>query len=194
MVVSSIVASLRPSEGLQRLDDGWVRSFHRGERQALEEAYLRHIRDVVHEAKKLLRTADAETIAHEVFHRIVADAAMRESFHGGNLNAWLRTITRRAALDLLRKRRREGPPPDDDDLVTPDSARDDEARDAKRLVERFRAEVLPERYAPLFQLRFLDQLPQREVADKLGMSRSTLAYQETRIRELLTTFLLEATA
>ena len=52
------------------------------------------------------------------------------------------------------------------------------------------AEILPEKYAPLFQVRFLEQLPQREAADKLGMSRSTLAYQEARVRELLTTFLL----
>jgi hypothetical protein len=42
---------------------------------------------VVDEAKKLLRTADAETVAHEIFCRMLADAGMRESFHGGNLGA-----------------------------------------------------------------------------------------------------------
>jgi RNA polymerase sigma-70 factor (ECF subfamily) len=121
---------------------------------------------------------------------MLADAGMRGSFRGGNLGAWLRTIARRAAIDLLRKRRREEPAPDDDTWVAPDPSRDDEERDAKRLVERFRAEILPEKYAPLFQARFLEQLPQREAADRLGMSRSTLVYQESRVRELLTTFLL----
>jgi RNA polymerase sigma-70 factor (ECF subfamily) len=61
-------------------------------------------------------------------------------------------------------------------------------------VERFRAEVVPARYRALFEVRFLGQLAQREAADKLGMSRSTLAYQEERVRDLLKAFLLERAA
>lgn len=190
MFFAYLMALFRPSGEARATDEAWLGAFHEGERRALEEVYVGHVRAVVDEAKKLLRTADAETVAHEIFCRMLADASMRESFRGGNLGAWLRTVTRRAAIDLLRKRRREAPAPDDDTWVTPDPARDDEERDAKRLVERFRAEILPEKYAPLFQVRFLEQLPQREAADKLGMSRSTLAYQENRVRELLATFLL----
>lgn len=190
MIFAFFMALLRPPGGARATDDAWVLAFHAGERRALEEAYVGHVRAVVDEAKKLLRTADAETVAHEIFCRMLAEAAMRESFRGGNLGAWLRTIARRAAIDLLRKRRREEPAPDDETWVAADPARDDEERDAKRIVERFRAEILPEKYAPLFQVRFLEQLPQRDAAEKLGMSRSTLAYQETRVRELLTTFLL----
>jgi len=173
---------------------GWLEAFHRGERAALEEAYRIHVRAVVDEAARLLRSADAETIAHEVFLRMLSDARMRESFHGGSLGAWLRIVARRAAIDLLRRRRREDGPIDDDALsaTAADPERDHEERDAKRLVARFREEVLPEKYRPLFEVRFMEQLAQREAAEKLGMRRSTLAYQEERVRELLRAFLLAA--
>jgi RNA polymerase sigma-70 factor (ECF subfamily) len=109
------------------------------------------------------------------------------------MRAWLRVVTRRAAIDLLRKRRREDGPFDEEGMhdYPADATREHEERDAKVLVDRFRAEVLPERYRDLFEVRFIRQLAQREAADALGMSRSTLAYQEDRVRELLKAFLLE---
>jgi RNA polymerase sigma-70 factor, ECF subfamily len=58
------------------------------------------------------------------------------------------------------------------------------------LVERFRTEVLPEKLRPLFEARFIRQIPQRDAAEELGIPRSTLVYQEQQIRELLETFLL----
>jgi RNA polymerase sigma-70 factor (ECF subfamily) len=70
---------------------------------------------------------------------------------------------------------------------------DDEV-DARMLVERFRKESLPEKYLPVFEARFIRQLPQREAAASLSMQRSTLAYQEERIRTLLRDFLLESEA
>ncbi len=196
MILAFLMALLRPvPEAAIEAAPGWLEAFHRGDRAALEATYRRHVRPVVDEASRLLRSADAETVAHEVFYRVLTDARMREGFHGGDLGAWLRVIARRAAIDLLRKRRREGPV--EDDMLTDipaDPTREHEARDAKVLVERFRAEVLPERYRALFEVRFLGQLAQREAADKLGMSRSTLAYQEERVRELLKAFLLEGAA
>lgn len=59
------------------------------------------------------------------------------------------------------------------------------------LVERFQREVLPPKYRALFDARFLRQLPQREAARELGIERSTLAYQEQRVRELLESFFLD---
>ncbi|HRG96368.1 MAG TPA: RNA polymerase sigma factor [Polyangiaceae bacterium] len=197
VILACLMALLRPvSELAIESAPGWLEAFHRGDRAALEAAYRHHVRSVVDEAARLLRSADAETVAHEVFYRVLTDARMRESFHGGNVGAWLRIIARRAAIDLLRKRRREDGPVEDDMLTdTPaDPTREHEERDARVLVERFRAEVLPARYRALFEVRFLGQLAQREAADKLGMSRSTLAYQEERVRDLLKAFLLERAA
>jgi RNA polymerase sigma-70 factor (ECF subfamily) len=181
--------SVEPTESAP----GWLESFHRGDRPALEHVYRRNVRAVVDEAARLLRGPDAETVAHEVFFRVLSDERMRRGFHGGDMRAWLRVVTRRAAIDLLRKRRREDGPFDEEGMhdYPADATREHEERDAKVLVDRFRAEVLPERYRDLFEVRFIRQLAQREAADALGMSRSTLAYQEDRVRELLKAFLLE---
>lgn len=189
-----LMALLRPaSESAMESAPGWLESFHRGDRRALEDAYRHHVKAVVDEASRLLRSADAETVAHEVFFRVLSDARMREGFHGGSLGAWLRVVTRRAAIDLLRRRRREDGPLDEDRLhdYPADPDREHEEHDAKVLVDRFRVEVLPDKYKALFEVRFMRQLAQRDAANELGMSRSTLAYQEERVRELLKTFLLE---
>jgi RNA polymerase sigma-70 factor (ECF subfamily) len=191
------MALLRPAPGAAvEPDPSWLEAFHRGDRAALEEVYRHHVRPVVDEASRLLRSADAETVAHEVFFRLLTETRMREGFHGGNLGAWLRVIARRAAIDLLRKRRREDGPVDEDapSAYPPDPTREHEERDARVLVERFRREILPDKYRALFEVRFLGQLAQREAAEKLGLSRSTLAYQEERVRELLKAFLLERAA
>ena len=45
-------------------------------------------------------------------------------------------------------------------------------------------------WAPVFESRFIKQLPQREAAKELGMPRTTLVYQEQKIRALLQRFLL----
>ncbi len=198
MILAFLMALLRPVTHPASAESaaGWLEAFHRGDRDVLESSYRRHVSAVVDEAAKLLRSADAETVAHEVFYRLLTEARMRASFDGSNLGAWLRVVARRAAIDLLRKRRHEEPPVDDEALagVPPDPTRDDEERDAKRLIERFRAEVLPEKYRRLFEVRFLEQLAQREAAEKLGISRSTLAYQDERVRELLKAFLLDTSA
>ncbi|NPC78158.1 RNA polymerase subunit sigma-70, partial [Pyxidicoccus fallax] len=54
----------------------------------------------------------------------------------------------------------------------------------------FRREHLPAKWAPVFEARFVRQLSQREAAAALGLHRTTLAYQELRIRSLLKKFLL----
>ena len=59
------------------------------------------------------------------------------------------------------------------------------------MIERFRREVLPAKWADVFEHRFLRQLSQAEAAELLGIGRTTLAYQETRVRRLLRRFLLK---
>ena len=197
MIVLFLMALLRPvSAPAIESAPGWLESFHRGDRSALEEAYRHNVKAVIDEASRLLRSADAETVAHEVFFRVLSDERMRRGFLGGSLGAWLRVVARRAAIDLLRRRRREDGPLDDDRFhdYPADPTREHEERDARVMVDRFRAEVLPDKYKALFEVRFMRQLAQRDAANELGLSRSTLAYQEERVRELLKTFLLERAA
>lgn len=183
------------SESRSETDTRWLRAFHAGDREVLEACYRAHFEKVAAAATRILRSVDAETVTHEVFYRLLSDPKMRESFGGGSVAAWLKTIAERAALDQLRRLRREQAPIDDDFAVASpgeiDPRRADDEIEAKMLVERFRREVLPQKYQALFEVRFLRQLPQRDAARELGIQRSTLAYQEERVRELLEGFLLD---
>lgn len=190
--------------GVERLEreaggaeaDRWLAAFRAGDRAILEACYRAHYTKVSAAAARVLRDVDAETVTHEVFFRLLSDAQMRASFRGGNIGGWLATIAQRAAIDMLRRLRREQGLPEDsgaslDGRDPSDEHRANDEVEAKMLVERFQREVLPAKYRALFDARFLRQLPQREAARELGIERSTLAYQEQRVRELLESFFLD---
>jgi RNA polymerase sigma-70 factor (ECF subfamily) len=172
--------------------DGWLAAFHAGDRAAVERCYREHLPAVLRAVGALPSAADRETVAHEVFARLLESAAMRRSFAGGSLVAWLSRVARNAAIDHLRRARREAEIPEDFDCAAaeepPDGAFADV--DARTLVERFRRERLPAEWAAVFEERFVKQRPQRDAAQALGMARSTLVYQEQRIRALLRAFVL----
>jgi RNA polymerase sigma-70 factor (ECF subfamily) len=172
--------------------DDWLSRFHAGKRSIMEECYREHFDAVMQAVGKMLSFADRETVVHEVFYRLLSDPAMRTSFQGGSLKAWLRTVARNRAIDYLRRHRREREldPQAASELERSQARRREEAAEAKLLIDRFRRKRLPEKLEPIFETRFLQQLSQREAARKLGMRRTTLAYQEQQIRDLLRRFLL----
>lgn len=167
--------------------DRFLAAFHAGEHWAIEEAYREHVKRVIAAARRLVGPVDGETIAHDVFYRLLSKEEMRRSFQGGNLAAWLTQVAVRAAVDDLRKRRRETT----ESTVEQTTIIDDEV-EAKILIERFRAHVLAPEDKDLFYARFINRLPQREAAALLGIPRSTLVYQEQRIREQLERFVVES--
>ena len=177
--------------------DPWLADFHAGGRGTIEQCYRNHYADVARAAERVLGAADAETVTHEVFYRLLTDAEMRQSFRGGSVRAWLVQIAANRAIDVARRLRREEPEesgaadPAADAALAP---RFDDAVDAKMLIDRFVREELPAAWAAVFDARFVRQLPQREAASELGMQRTTLVYQEQRIRELLRKFLLDGGA
>jgi RNA polymerase sigma-70 factor, ECF subfamily len=177
------------------LEQAWLADFHSGDRAVLEQCYRDHCSRVLRAVGRLLSGADAETVTHEVFYRLLSNSKLRENFHGGNFDAWLTLVATNSARDYLRRIRREQPELDADS--PPDAHRSDppppnptDEVEAKLLVDRFRAERLPPEWANVFEARFLRQLPQRQAAESLGMHRTTLVYQEQRIRALLRDFLL----
>jgi RNA polymerase sigma-70 factor (ECF subfamily) len=178
--------------------EGWLASFRAGERATLEQCYRRHYRRVVSLVGRMLTQADAETVTHETFYRILADASLRASYQGGSFSAWLSRVANNAAIDHLRRSRKEQPEgqarPRQEEEALLASKRSHEEAEARLLVERFRREHLPPKWEAVFEARFLRQLPQREAARSLGMHRTTLVYQESRIRALLKRFLLTSGA
>ena len=174
-------------------------AFHAGDRSEIEACYREHVGRVLAAARRIVGSVDAETITHEVFYRLLSNAKMRESFQGGNLGAWLTQVVTRSAVDDLRRRKREvahDEVPSGDASSSsasgPSSSTDtsQDHVDAKLLIDRFRRERLPPEWAAVFDARFIRQLPQREAALALGMPRTTLVYQEQKVRALLQRFLL----
>jgi RNA polymerase sigma-70 factor (ECF subfamily) len=171
----------------------WLDAFHAGDKAVLEQCYRDHYAKVARAVGRVLGECDAETVTHETYYRLLSDARLRENFAGGNFAAWLTRVAMNAALDLLRRRRHESAElPSEAELESRAAAeRAAEELEAKLLIEQFQRERLPPEWAPVFEARFLRRLTQRDAASELGMKRSTLAYQEERIRELLAKFLVK---
>lgn len=167
-----------------------LEAFHRGDREAIERCYRDHFEAVEAAIGGILGGADRETVIHELFSRLLSQEALRRSFQGGSLAAWLATVGRNQAIDYRRRFSRETEleerPPE---ALT---VRWQEAADARLLIERFKRESLPPEWADVFDLCFVQQLSQREAAQALGIQRTTLAYRELRIRQRLAKFLLQS--
>jgi RNA polymerase sigma-70 factor (ECF subfamily) len=171
--------------------EAWLRGFHRGERAALTRCYQEYVDTVAWAVGQVLRGVDRETVVQEVFCRLASEAPLRSNFGGGNFGAWIITVARRQAIDYRRKRDREQPT-DPAEMPEPpaDPGGADDSVELRMLVQRFLA-VLPPKWEGVFRARFLERLDQRTAARRLGMHRTTLAYQEMKVRKLLRRFVLE---
>ena len=181
-----------PPAALPTTDGGsWLDRFHRGDRKVLEEIYHRQFDRIDAAVGTVLTGADRETVVHDVFLRLLRDDPFRRLFRGGDVGAWLAVVARNQAIDYSRRRNREAPA--GINLGNTLSSGDEFARsaEARLLIERFLRDVLPPAWMSVFQARFVAHLSQAEAAARLGKRRTTLAYQELRIRRLLRKFLLE---
>jgi RNA polymerase sigma-70 factor (ECF subfamily) len=172
--------------------DAWLRAFHAGERTCLERCYLDHLDTVAQAVGGVVQEgADRETLVHEVFFRLLSDASLRQSFTGGAFPSWLRVVARNQAIDYARRRRLEVELPDDPpaDVVFDPSPLEVQF-DVRWTLERFREFCLPAKWRAVFDARFVAHHDQPTAARAIGMSRTTLAYQEHRIRRLLRRFVL----
>ncbi len=167
---------------------GWLERFHAGEREALESFYRGHYRAVDRAVGAVLGGADRETVVHEVFLRVISSAELRQRLTGGSPSAWIAAIAKNHAIDYRRRRGREVLGEEGADLAQPPR---DEVVDAQMLIERFQREVLPEKWRAVFETCFVRQMTQRDAARELGLSRTTLLYQQHRVRALLKSFLLD---
>jgi RNA polymerase sigma-70 factor (ECF subfamily) len=166
-----------------------LEAFHRGDAAAIEACYRDFFAVVESALRPLLSPADRETVIHEVFWRLLSNPALRLSFQGGAMGAWLATVTRNLGIDYLRKVGREvGLSAVDPRPPVPSGDGEVEAR---LLLERFARDHLQPAWRPVFEARFLRQLSQREAAAALRINRTTLAYRELRIRHALRVFMKE---
>jgi RNA polymerase sigma-70 factor (ECF subfamily) len=173
----------------EETEGSWLDAFHRGERDTLARCDREHFATVERAVGALLSGPDRETIVHDVFCELLANAELRRSFGGGSLAAWLGTIARHRAIDHLRRRDRE--PLLLSGAIPIEAAGEpwNEEVEAAMLIDRFRKERLPPEWQGTFEALFIQQMSQREAAAAIGVGRTTLAYRELRIRSLLKRFL-----
>jgi len=170
--------------------DAWLQDFHAGRRATMADLYHEYFRTVAAAVGHVVTGADKETVIHEVFFKLISSAEDRSRFQGGSFGAWITTVARNHAIDHARRRDRElAMSAEQIGAYVGDAARAGEAAGARILIERFRA-GLPAKWLPVFELCFLGQLPQRDAAARLGLARTTLAYQHHQIRVRLQRFLV----
>ena len=181
-----------PAGGESGPEEVWLRAFHAGLRDCLEQCYRDHLDTVDRAVAMIVAGADRETLVHEVFFRLLNEETLRRGFGGGSLASWLRVVARNQAIDYARRRRLEVSLPDEANPPSDLTATGQFERqiDARLTLERFRAQALPRKWQRVFLARFVEQQDQPTAARSLGMRRTTLAYQEYGIRRLLRRFVL----
>jgi RNA polymerase sigma-70 factor (ECF subfamily) len=179
--------ALAVTEPMRPQVDG-LAAFHAGERSALDACYRAHAPALLRALEGYLGVADRETVVHEVFFKLLSNSELRESFTGGSMEAWLCRIAVNQALNYIAKYHRPTAAVESAEAAAP-VVHIDSAVESRLLIERFRRECLPPKWDAVFEARFLRQLDQRSAAGELGIYRTTLAYQELRIRKLLRRFL-----
>src|SRR5688572_21936801 len=93
--------------GMPPAHEKWLDRFHGGERAVLADCYREHYATVDRAIGRILRGADKETAIHEVFFRLISRDDLRRNFQGGSFAAWIATMSRNLAIDVVRKARRE---------------------------------------------------------------------------------------
>lgn len=190
------MASLADSPGRELAldrEDAWLAAFHSGERTCLERCYRDHLQAVDRVVATIVTSgADRETLVHEIFFRLLNEESLRRKFRGGSFGAWLRVVARNQAIDFARRRQLEVRIPDEGSAPGDPTAGPwlEQKIDVRLTLERFCAQALPQKWRRVFAARFVEQLDQPAAARSLGMRRTTLAYQEYRIRKLLRRFIL----
>ncbi len=114
--------------------------------------------------------AEAEDIVQEVFMKLWKQ---REKLHVyNNLEAWCMTLTKNQAIDKLRSRHRQTDNIDHQYHLTANEAGPDRLTESNDLLEYVHSfiQALPERQAAVLQLRDVEGLSYKEIAEALDIS------------------------
>jgi RNA polymerase sigma-70 factor (ECF subfamily) len=135
--------------------------------------------------------AAAEDLVHDVLLRAYSQ---RETLRGASqLRPWLYRIARNALIDHYRKRRPMSALPDElagEGTSEGTSEGKGAQRELARCIRPF-VDALPSRYQEAIVLSEIEGVPQREVAERLGLSLSGAKSRVQRARKMLAAMLLD---
>jgi RNA polymerase sigma-70 factor (ECF subfamily) len=148
-------------------DEDLVEQFKQGSIDAFQALYRRYLPRVFKRVSYLLPAEEAEDVTQEIFiavHRSLA------GFRGdAQFSTWLWTLTHHKVAEFYRRHRRKQDPP----LVPLAEAASQSENSSMEFVEerdlvQRALQQLPQRYREIILLRFVDELPFREIAESLG--------------------------
>ncbi|ANS79141.1 RNA polymerase ECF-subfamily sigma factor [Serinicoccus hydrothermalis] len=168
-------------------DDGIVAGWVRGEQDALERAYRRWSGLVHGLSRRAVGPDDADDVTQAVF---VSAWRGRTTFdpQAGSLGAWLVGITRRRIADHLRVRRRQ-PVPTGLPHDGADGAGWSQADTADLLTIYEELERIGDPQRRIILLAYVEDLTQREIAERLELPLGTVKTHTNRTLARLRTLL-----
>ena len=152
-----------------------------GDKQAMDTLIQSHWERVYHHCLRMVQEeASAEDLTQETFiHAFTHLASFQQR---ARFSTWVWRIAHNLCLNYLRRRKQEYPLIEEIVPATPETV---EAPIFAHLEEAM--EVLDEKHREVFQLYDIEHMPQKEIAEKLGIPhgtvRSRLHYARLKIRE-----------
>jgi RNA polymerase sigma-70 factor (ECF subfamily) len=177
-------------------DEELLLSLQKGNQAGLDELFRRHYAALCLVAVRLTKDqADAEDIVQDFFLSIWKKRSVLPQID--NVGAYLRRSVRNRSLNFLRDQKRI-PRGEDDELINLATSAEStsqalETEELQLKIDRA-IEMLPERCRLIFVLSRLEDMPQKEIAEALGISRKTVENQMGRayqfLKQYLSAFLL----
>lgn len=156
------------------------------DRLIFAQIYELYERKMYGTAKNILRSHEkAEDAVHDSFLKVIKDFETCRGLSDDALPKWLITITKRTALDMLKKKANDNVSYDDlfdpDTDVAADSIEDNISLD--ELMDKIRN--LPDNYREIIELKLVLERSDKEIAKVLGLNENTVRSRIMRGKALL---------
>jgi RNA polymerase sigma-70 factor (ECF subfamily) len=161
----------------------------RGDSAAYTELYNEHARAVYNSILRLVKhTAEAEDILQESF--VAAFQVIGHFIQAGGFRAWVKRIAINKSIDCIRKRKISFVQLEADWVSVAEEEMINEAT-FQFTMDAIEAaiELLPDNYRTIFNLCVIENLPQAEIAQMLGLENTTVRVQYHRAKQKLLSIL-----
>lgn len=153
-----------------------------GDRELFAQIYCQFYNKMLRLARQILPSqTQAEDAVHDAFLKIIQHFDDLKAVPEERRIYWVATVTKHAALDLLRKEGRDLPM--DEEVQKRLPAAPAEEGGFRTLVELIRR--MPETYRRVLELRFLTEWSHAEIAQELHITEGAVKTRVARGRQLL---------